>query len=114
MKFEIKQATLSDEQIKEVNTSDSYPEFYKKYLDITSKPSQESVDAGKKLFQTCGFIEAENHNGVFQKGNIWEGYEGDVEHVGPGMHSISVGDIITDTNGDSVVVDNFGFQKINF
>jgi hypothetical protein len=114
MRFEIKQAVLSSSMVAEVNSTDTYPQFYKDYLDVTYKPTQELVDNARYLYQTVGFINADSADEVFKKGNVWEGFESDIKHVGVGMHSISVGDLLIDETGDTVIVDRSGFTNINF
>ena len=114
MRFEIKQAVLSSSMVAEVNSTDTYPQFYKDYLDVTYKPTQELVDNARYLYQTVGFINADNADEVFKKGNVWEGFESDIKHVGVGMHSISVGDLLIDETGDTVIVGRRGFTNINF
>ena len=113
MRFEIKQAVLSSGMVAEVNSTDEYPQFYKDYLDITHKPTQELIDKARYLYQTVGFIEADSTDEVFNKGNVWDGFEADIEHVGIGMHSISIGDLLIDSNGDAAVVDRRGFTNID-
>lgn len=114
MRFEIKQAVLSSSMVAEVNSTDTYPEFYVDYLDVVNKPNQERIEKARYLYQTVGFIDAENVDKVFMKGNVWDGFEDDVKHVGVGMHSISVGDLLIDENDVCVVVSGLGFEKINF
>jgi hypothetical protein len=113
MRFEVKQAVLSSSMVAEVNSTDTYPQFYKDYLDVTYKPTQDLINKSRYLYQTVGFIEADSADGVFKKGNIWDGFEGDIKHVGVGMHSISIGDLLIDENGDAVVVDRRGFTNID-
>jgi len=114
MRFEVKQAVLSSLMVAEVNSTNQHPQFYSDYLDVTYKPTQELIDNARYLYQTVGFIDAENVDKVFMKGNVWDGYEEDIEHVGVGMRSISVGDLLIDETGDTVVVDRRGFTNINF
>lgn len=113
MKFEIKQAVLSSLMVAEVNSTDTHPQFYKDYLNVSHKPTQDCVNKARYLYQTVGFIDADNAEGVFHKGNVWDGFEVDIEHVGVGMHSISIGDLLIDEEGKCVVVDRSGFTNIN-
>jgi len=113
MRFEIKQAVLSSSMVGEVNSSDVNPQFYKDFLDVTYKPTQELIDNARYLYQTVGFIDADDADDVFKKGNVWDGFEDDIEHVGAGMHSISVGDLLLEEGGTCVVVDRSGFTNIN-
>jgi hypothetical protein len=114
MVFEIKQAVLSSSMVAEVNSTNEYPQFYKDFLDVTYKPTQELINNSKYLYQTVGYIDADSADAVFTKGNTWEGFEDDIKHVGVGMHSISIGDVLIAENGDTVVVDRRGFTNIDF
>ena len=76
------------------------------------KPTQALIDKGWGLYETRGFIEADSLDGVFYKGNLWDGFEDDIQHVGKGMHSISIGDILINENGVANVVARNGFDKV--
>lgn len=112
MKYTIKQAVLSDSQVREVNSTNTHPDYYNDYLDVLSRPTQVLIDKARYLYQTVGFIKADNPNEVFHKGNVWDGFEDDIEHAGVGMHSISIGDLLIDENNKCVVVDRSGFTEI--
>lgn len=112
MKYTIKQAVLSDSQVSEVNSTSTYPDYYKEYLDVISRPTQALINKARYLYQTVGFIKAENPNDVFHKGNVWDGFEDDIEHTGVGMHSISIGDLLIDESNKCVVVNRTGFTEI--
>jgi hypothetical protein len=114
MKYTIKQAVLSSLMVAEVNSTDRHPEYYDDYLSVVSKPTQALIDKARYLYQTVGYIDADDLNGVFHKGNVWDGFDSDIEHVGVGMHSISIGDIIINDDGEAVVVDGSGFTSIAF
>ena len=61
------------------------------------------------MYKPVAVIEADDHNGVFHIGNL--GPEDKIERLDQ-MHSVSVGDIIEDDNGDIVYVDSCGFGEI--
>lgn len=62
-------------------------------------------------YEMTAVIYAPDLNGVFQIGNI--GPEQYIERVkGQRMSSVSVGDIIVDSEGDKYLVANFGFTKL--
>lgn len=114
MKYTIKQAILNSSQVKEVNSTSTYPDYYNDYLDVLSRPTQALINKARYLYQTVGFIEAENPGDVFHKGNVWDGFEDDIEHTGVSMHSISIGDVLIDESGNAIVVDRRGFTEITF
>lgn len=111
MKYQVKQINLTDEQIDEVNSSQSYPEFYSRYLRATNFPKKEGVVAAIEAgdYQTVAYITADSLEGVFDIGNV--GPEENIERLAP-MHSLSVGDIIVDEAGKAVYVDSFGFGEL--
>ena len=113
MKFEIKQVNLTDDQHKEIdNCGGRYPDYYNSYLDLTNKPSVTNILAHYDMYETKGFITADDVREVFHIGNIWEGFDNVVENINGGMHSISIGDLIIDANGSTMAVDKYGFLAI--
>ena len=111
MKYKIHQINLTNEQVNEVNSSDSYPKFYTTYLDTTFRPTPEAIlnAINDGMYKPVAYIEADSHDGVYHIGNI--GPEDKIERLDT-MHSISVGDIIEDERGDVVYVDSFGFGDL--
>ena len=111
MKYTVHQINLTDEQVNEVNSSDTYPAFYTTYLNTTFRPQSDAIldaiNAG--MYKPVAVIEADDHNGVFHIGNL--GPEDKIERLDQ-MHSVSVGDIIEDDKGDIVYVDSCGFGEI--
>ena len=111
MKYTVHQINLTDEQVDEVNSSDTYPAFYTTYLNTTFQPRSDAIldaiNAG--MYKPVAYIEADDHNGVFHIGNL--GPEDKIERLDQ-MHSVSVGDIIEDDKGDIVYVDSCGFGEI--
>jgi hypothetical protein len=57
-------------------------------------------------------IEAENYDDVFAISNIGE-EEHLINRLAP-MHSVSVGDVIVDENGNAVFVNMIGFDVVQF
>jgi len=109
MKYTVKQINLTDAQVNEVNSSESYPEFYKKYLDTIMRPTAEAIKAAYDMYEVVAKITADSLEGVFEAGNI--GPEEKIERIAP-MHSVSVGDIVADEDGREYFVASFGFQEV--
>lgn len=109
--YQIEQINLSYQQIDVVNSSSSYyPAFYKKYLDTTMRPTRDRVLEAIDMYEIVAEIEATDLDDVFNIGNI--GPESSIKRFSR-MHSISVGDIITDlSTGKKVFVASFGFEEI--
>ena len=63
----------------------------------------------KGFFEHVGNIRANDLEGVFEVGNI--GPEENIARNGV-MHSLSVGDLIQDPEGNIHVVDSFGFEWV--
>lgn len=115
--YRVYQINFTDAEVEKINSRD--PDFrptYETYLDATCGYDEEKhvQDVRKALFQglykmAC-LIKAEDLNDVFQIGNI--GPEAKIARVGV-MHSISVGDIVEDTETNELyVVARFGFEKV--
>lgn len=109
MNYAVFQINLTNEQVNEVNTSKDYPAFYKAYLDTTFRPTQESVLAARGMYEQVAVIEAADLEGVFHIGNM--GPEEKITRLAP-MHSVSVGDVVVDEDGNAFVVASFGFDPI--
>ena len=116
MRYEIRQPTLSASQrdlVNHLTVGAPNPEFYDVYRDLTWKPTQELIVKGKGLYHRRGYIIADSLEGVFYKGNVWSGFEDDVEHIGKGMSSISIGDMLIDENGVASLVCGNAFLLVN-
>ena len=112
MKYDVYQFVLSDSMIDEVNSSESQrPVFYEKYLNVTWKPTAESILEAKEYFKKVATIEAENFGQVFEIGNI--GPEENITRHDR-MHSVSVGDVIVREDGTAKFVDRIGFGSVSF
>ena len=48
MKYTVHQFVLTESMINEINNSVERPAFYKQYMDVTWKPTSESVLAARK------------------------------------------------------------------
>ena len=108
--FILYQINLTDEQANEVNRAKGdYPQFFRDYLATTCAPNTEKVLAANYLYDWVADIKANDLDGVFETGNI--GPEENITRYMP-MHSVSVGDVIIDEDGDAYVVASFGFDKI--
>ena len=51
MKFTVHQFVLTDYMINEINDSQNRPAFYEQYMDVTWKPTSESILATRKYFK---------------------------------------------------------------
>lgn len=116
--FEVYQIVLSDEMIDEVNSSlrptepieGQLPAFYEKYLNVTWKPTAESIIAARDMFKKVAEIKAHTLNQVFEIGNI--GPESKITRMDT-MHSISIGDVIVQGQ-NAFFVNNLGFTRVAF
>ena len=111
MKYAIWQIKLSKEQRDLINNKgrDAVPAHLAKIDmqfagDSIGQLAHEAVTNG--FYTHVANIEAHNPDHVFNIGNI--GYEEEIERLAP-MHSISVGDVIVDEDGQCIVVADFGF-----
>lgn len=87
------------------------PEFYKRYLATTHKPTSSAIWAAFDLYKIVATIEAENLDGVFKIGNI--GPEEKIARLSTSMHSVSIGDLVHDEKaGKMYYVDMFGFKAL--
>ena len=111
--FKLWQVHLTDEEIDVINKhGHGAVEKHRLHLDIQFKETTMwSIDKmfSKKYFTHVANIKANNLEDVFKIGNI--GPEENITRLAP-MHSVSVGDIVEDENGNRHVVSNFGFESI--
>ena len=114
MLFTVYQIQITDSVYNEVNrlgheaAAQQYPE-YRAYMDCLFRGSAKYKQEYSEYYVPVCTIEAANLNCVFDIGNI--GPEESITRLAP-MHSISVGDIIEDEQGNKVMVDNWGFGEI--
>lgn len=85
-----------------------FPE-YRARLDTSFLGSKRYRPEYRQYYVPVCTIEALDLNGVFHIGNM--GPEESITRLAP-MHSVSVGDIIEDEQGNKVMVDSFGFGAI--
>ena len=110
-KYTVYQINLTDAQQNEVNASDKRPEFYNKFLDTRMSPTADAIVAARDMYQPVAIIEATTPDHVFS-----------IRHLGPfsaikrlaPMHSLSVGDVIVDQNGNAVFVNDYEMEPVNF
>jgi hypothetical protein len=102
MKYTVYQINLSDDQ---------YAVHRETYLNTTFRPSDEAILAARSLYSPVAEINTTSLNQVFNIGNI--GPESKIKRLAP-MHSVSVGDVIIDANGEAAYVSTFGFKKMGF
>lgn len=101
MKYSIYQINLTDEQYEDKVVLETY-------RGVQFGCSVESVMTAKPLYSKVAVIDAEDLEQVFTIGNI--GPEGKIERIAP-MHSVSVGDVVVDTNGFASFVAPLGFKQ---
>lgn len=110
-KYTVYQINLTEAQHDEVNASDKYPEFYTKYLDTRMSPTADAIMAARDMYQPVAIIEATTPDHVFSIGNI--GPFSAIERLAP-MHSLSVGDVIVDQDGNAVFVNDYEMEPVQF
>jgi hypothetical protein len=101
MKYSIYQINLTDEQYDDAV-------IVEVYRSVSFNCSVESVINAKPLYSKVAVIEAEDLEQVFTIGNI--GPEHRIERLAP-MHSVSVGDVVVDSNGLASFVAPLGFKQ---
>jgi hypothetical protein len=85
-----------------------YPEW-KVSMDVRFQGSAKWESSMFQYYKPVCEIDASNLDEVFQIGNI--GPEEKITRLDR-MHSVSVGDIIKNSDGELYMVDDFGFSKI--
>lgn len=108
--FTVKQIILSDELVAKVNDPDTKtPAAYYMYLNAIDDGNIWDAWAAD-MFTDVALIEAEDLEDVFRIGNI--GPEDNIQRLAP-MHSVSVGDIVVDEDGNMHVVARYGFKSFD-
>jgi|TARA_B110000908_G_C10211605_1_gene430548 hypothetical protein len=112
--FKLFQIKLSDADVDLINAKghDAVP-HHKAKLDMQFSKSIASK-AGKAIadgyYSHVANITADTLEGVFHVGNM--GPEENIERLNE-MHSVSVADVVQDSNGIMHVVADFGFEKVD-
>ena len=101
MKYGIYQINLTDVQYDDAI-------IVEVYRNVQFGCSVATVMAAKPLYSKVAVIDAEDLEGVFTIGNIGPEYK--IERIAP-MHSVSVGDVVVDTNGFASVCMPMGFKQ---
>ena len=116
MKFAVYQIQMTREIADKVNSGETVPAFEarnKMNLDFAGHKigglADEALTAG--FYTHVANIEADSANDVFEIGNM--GPESAITRFSR-MHSLSVGDLIVDEEGNVMVVANYGFVAIGF
>ena len=114
--FKIFQIHLTDAEVDKVNETGDHFSVPKQASKIRMQLSmtQDIVALAKEAFgeghfSFCGTIEANGLDHCFRVGNI--GPEELITRIGA-MHSLSVGDLIQDPDGNIHVVASFGFELV--
>ena len=114
MQYTVLQVQVLDSVYDRVNelghsaAAEQYPE-YAAYLDTMMGGFKSYKPEYLQYYRPVCEIESDDLNGVFHIGNM--GPEERITRLAP-MHSVSVGDIIEDTNGSMYMVDRFGFKEL--
>ena len=114
MQFTVLQIQISRSVYDQVNAlgheaaAAKYPE-YRAYMDTMFKGSKGYKPEYGVYYKPVCIIEAPNLNRVFDIGNI--GPEELITRLAS-MHSVSVGDIIEDSDGVRVMVNSMGFGEL--
>lgn len=114
--FKIFQIHLTDAEVDKVNETGDHFSVPKQASKVRLQlgAGQDLVARAKKAFgeghfSFCGTIEANGLDHCFRVGNI--GPEELITRIGA-MHSLSVGDLIQDPDGNIHVVASFGFELV--
>ena len=110
MKYTVHQIHLTNEQVDEVNSSVEWPSYYARKTQTTVSPDEEKIAAAWNAgdYAPACRIEADSLEGVYEVGNI--GPAEQIEPLGK-WHSVSVGDVVENENGDRYYVASFGFEE---
>jgi hypothetical protein len=103
-KFYLFQINLSDEDYE-------IAEYKNRYLNTMMSPTPEAIREAAAMYEMVAEIDALNFEHVFEIGNI--GPEENIKRLKP-MHSVSVGDVILDSEGNARYVDDYGFGSVSF
>jgi hypothetical protein len=103
-KFTVYQINLTDEEYENRDLREMY-------LNTIMDPTPDAIQKASNLYCTVAEIDALNFEHVFEIGNI--GPEQNIKRLKP-MHSVSVGDVILDSEGNARYVDDFGFGSVSF
>ena len=113
MKFKLYQIHLTEAEYNKVNAEgrDSVPKHIA-HLDMSF--SEDTGALAKKAMDNNWYTHVSNITpdsieGVFKVGNI--GPEENIERLAP-MHSVSVGDVVENENGDQFVCASFGWKEV--
>ena len=113
MKFKLYQIHLTEAEYNKVNAEgrDSVPKHIA-HLDMSF--SEDTGALAKKAMDNNWYthvsnITANDVEDVFRVGNI--GPEENIERLAP-MHSVSVGDVVENENGDQFVCASFGWKEV--
>ena len=115
MKFAVYQIQFTEEQVQSINRNLPVPAFEAKttmqlnFKGSNAATAEAAMESG--FYTHVANIEAESFDGVFEVGNI--GPAESIERL-TRMSSISVGDVIVDEEGSTVVVDAYGFTLFGF
>lgn len=114
MTYTVHQIIFSDEQVAAINSSDTRPEFYTRYLRINTHQRPEMVAeafAAGDYVKACE-IRAWTLEDCFKVGNI--GPQKFIKKHDVRMHSLSVGDVIEVTEtAKRFLICSFGFTDLN-
>ena len=113
MNYKLYQIHLTDAEVDLINSKGhNAVESHKMKLDMSfdkapHKLAKAAMDKG--YYTHVSNIEAESLEGVFEVGNI--GPEANIQRLAP-MHSVSVADVVEDSEGVRHVVASVGFKEL--
>jgi len=113
MKYEIYQVLITELEVNLINANgrdkaaEMSPVVNAYMLSTLDRDYQKAWDTGE--YTKVAVIDAEDLNDVFRIGNI--GPEENIERL-ERMHSVSVGDVIKDSDGNLVAVASCGFDSL--
>ena len=110
MLYTVHQINLTRDDIDAINAGGETPESYYRYVHARLDPTPDRIAAALNAgdYAPACRIEAGSLDGVFEVGNI--GPEESIERLDV-MHSVSVGDVIEDPDGNRHFVADFGFEE---
>lgn len=112
MKFTVRQIVISNEVADRVNRGER-TDIWEAHMEASIKNNPNpGIENG--YYTPVAIIEASDLEAVFRVGNIGPDREGEsIERIGK-MHSISVGDIVTNEHGTMYFCEPVGWRKLAY
>jgi hypothetical protein len=108
--LKIHQIILTNAQVKEVNTSETCPDFYLAYLDSTMAKIDKAQDLG--MYKHVADVSTDDKEVAFMAMNRWSAVDQKLVRKHGKCHSLSVGDIVEADDGTKWVCATCGWNQL--